>query len=839
MSDQLGQSVAALQDDAGGALTAQSAGRRIYANTASGPQTTLSLDLPNALMSGPQSGNASFARTTVADAAGRAVATSGPNAGQTQFLYDACGRVRFVQPALGPGEQYFFYTRYDPIGRVLEQGTVALAWDPATLAPCATQPDWPTPDVPHTVARAWIYDGGGNDPSQIGQKINCVTITPAAEGGTPYTAIEAFVHDAAGQLIAVALQVSGPAVAQGAIAYAYNNLGELVGLMLPPGSPLTWVRYTHDDQGMITAISSPESAGADIAAYTYTMDGLVETETLGGGAWTRAVQYASPGWVQQVVTTSADGQQSLTLAYTYNPDSTVASRQITYAFPSLAATLADSFTYDGQGRLVSAQGASNDQITAYDPNGNIWGVETGGSPQSFALGPGTDEIAQATIGGQATPVTYDARGRVTGALGRTFGYDNATGLTVAAATAAQAVQFGYGGHGQRVLKQVSGASTGTAVYFTGASKLPVARLDGSTGSALVYGPTGLVAVWADQAYYPIKDNERSAWALVDASGLVGQYAYVPFGSATAAGGPNPGLLPYRYMGQEWDAEVALYNFGARMYDPLLRRFLSPDPARQFPSPYVFAANNPLTVTDPTGDLSLWGRIGIGVAMGAHPGRRHRLDRGDGGGRGPGRHRGRGGAGRRRGRGAGGRRSGRGGGHGSRCAGRHGGRGRGCGGRLRRGRRGRERRSGRRRRGGRERRGGRGRGQRGGGRLGDGGGGRRGHRGLHHVRRGQQCGLSRHAGRDRRHPGRGRVRAPVRHPERPQLHRDGILREPGLGRGQRRAGRSARRHSGDARARRGHGRALAAREVGHQRAGPGDRRCDRVGRHDDPVERGRA
>ena len=89
-------------------------------------------------------------------------------------------------------------------------------------------------------------------------------------------------HDAAGQLIAAALQVSGSAFAQGVIAYVYNNLGELVDLMLPLGSPLTRVRYTHDDQGMITAISSPESAGADIAAYTYTMDGLVGDGDAGG-----------------------------------------------------------------------------------------------------------------------------------------------------------------------------------------------------------------------------------------------------------------------------------------------------------------------------------------------------------------------------------------------------------------------------------------------------------------------------------------------------------------------------------------------------------------------------
>ena len=81
-----------------------------------------------------------------------------------------------------------------------------------------------------------------------------------------------------------------------------------------------------------------------------------------------------------------------------------------------------------------------------------------------------------------------------------------------------------------------------------------------------------------------------------------------------ADGPNPEICAYRFMGQEWDAELSLCNFRARMYDPVLRRFFVPDMARQFPSPYVFCGNNPLDATDPSGDSSLWARIGIGLGM---------------------------------------------------------------------------------------------------------------------------------------------------------------------------------------------------------------------------------
>src|SRR5205823_5375214 len=48
----------------------------------------------------------------------------------------------------------------------------------------------------------------------------------------------------------------------------------------------------------------------------------------------------------------------------------------------------------------------------------------------------------------------------------------------------------------------------------------------------------------------------------------------------------------------------LYNYRARLYDSDLGRFLTPDPKHQFPSPYVYVNNNPLSFTDPTGEMLL-------------------------------------------------------------------------------------------------------------------------------------------------------------------------------------------------------------------------------------------
>lgn len=604
LTDMRGQSVGAMQQDSFQSVTASSAGLRAYTETASGPQAALNLQLPNCLLAGPQEGNTAFVRTTVSDAAGRIVSGSDPDSGQTRFIFDLAGHVRFVQPAMAQGEQWFLYNKYDAVGRVIERGTIPQEWDASMLA--AADPSWPGPDVARTVAYAWTYDGDGNTPVLIGQKISCVTTTSTTTG-TPCVTTERFAYDISGRVISVSLSVSGPATAQGVTGYTNNNLGEIVAMTLPAGSPVTQVGYTINDQGWITAVGA-------FASYTYTIEGDIETESLGGGAWTRAVQYLSPRWAQQSVTTSADGTQSFTLAYDYNPDSTFSGRQVTYQFANISGALSDTYSYDGQGRLIGAAGGSNEFIQSYDPNGNIFLVSQAGDAQSFAHAPESDQLATVTLTGTTTPVSYDIRGRMTDSLGRMFSYDDSTNLTSYATAGAVNVQLGYGGRGQRVLKLVGGALASQSIYFTGSSAVPVARVDNGVWSAMIYGPAGLTAIVSDQTYYPLKDAQGTVWAVVDAGGLVARYVYLPFGAMTADG-PNPNVTAYRYMGQEWDADLALYNFRNRMYDPLLRCFLAPDATLQFPSPYVFCANNPLTATDPTGNLSLWGRIGVGVLVG--------------------------------------------------------------------------------------------------------------------------------------------------------------------------------------------------------------------------------
>jgi len=52
-------------------------------------------------------------------------------------------------------------------------------------------------------------------------------------------------------------------------------------------------------------------------------------------------------------------------------------------------------------------------------------------------------------------------------------------------------------------------------------------------------------------------------------------------------------------------ETSLYNYRARLYDPVLKRFLDTDPAGQGFTPYAYAGNNHVMIFLPIFQGSNW------------------------------------------------------------------------------------------------------------------------------------------------------------------------------------------------------------------------------------------
>lgn len=103
---------------------------------------------------------------------------------------------------------------------------------------------------------------------------------------------------------------------------------------------------------------------------------------------------------------------------------------------------------------------------------------------------------------------------------------------------------------------------------------------------------------------------------MDSGTLVAEYSYEPWGRqrnpstlAIYAAGSEPALFLGRgYTGHEYLPWFGLYNMNARLYDPLVGRFLAPDPFVQAPdftqnfNRYSYCLNNPLKYKDPSGEF---------------------------------------------------------------------------------------------------------------------------------------------------------------------------------------------------------------------------------------------
>ncbi|MBP0018799.1 MAG: pre-peptidase C-terminal domain-containing protein [Cyanobacteria bacterium SBLK] len=125
---------------------------------------------------------------------------------------------------------------------------------------------------------------------------------------------------------------------------------------------------------------------------------------------------------------------------------------------------------------------------------------------------------------------------------------------------------------------------------------------------------------AGQVLYFHYDQLGSTTLVTDAQGNeVSQVNYEPYGAIADSSSGQDAFRP-KFTGKEYDSSSELYYFGSRYYDAHLGRFLTPDPARQYFSPYVYGNGDPLTGIDPTGELFFTLlAIFVGAVVGAYLG----------------------------------------------------------------------------------------------------------------------------------------------------------------------------------------------------------------------------
>ena len=284
-------------------------------------------------------------------------------------------------------------------------------------------------------------------------------------------------------------------------------------------------------------------------------------------------------------------------------------------------------TYGETASINTNTNRFSENVTAYDKNGNITGLQRYGQTAaaeygliddlSFTLSGNqlnrVDDTATASAhnGGfefkdgvkQADEYAYDVNGNLTKDLNR-----NIVDIQYNCLNLPEKVTFGDG-------------STITYTYAADGTKLRTVHTIGidtlttdycrnvvyeNGVPKLLLTEVGYVTLEDSTYHYYVKDHQGNIRMVVDQDGSVEETNhYYPFGGIFASSSNS--VQPYKYNGKELDTKNGLdwYDYGARHYDAALGRFTTVDPmAEKYyqTSPYTYCLNNPVKYIDPTGQF---------------------------------------------------------------------------------------------------------------------------------------------------------------------------------------------------------------------------------------------
>ena len=373
-----------------------------------------------------------------------------------------------------------------------------------------------------------------------------------------------------------------------------------------------------------------------LADYTYDSFGRLSTKSLHGSAANKLTYaYNLRSWLTGI--TSTRFTQNLyyntgvgTARYNGNISS------MTWKSGNESTVRGYKFTYDGLDRMLNATygetaGIStnanrfSENVTGYDKNGNIKGLQRYGQLSSAAYGMidnltltlngnqlnrVDDAVAASTYNGgfefknganAADEYSYDANGNLTkdlnkGISGITYNFLNLPNAVTFSDGSTITYTYGADGTKLRTVHKIGSTTTttdycGNVVYENGVQKLLLTE-------------EGYVTLSDSKYHYYLKDHQGNNRVVISQSGTVEETNhYYPFGGAFAS---TSNVQPYKYNGKELDSKKGLnwYDYGARHYDAALGRFTTNDRfAEKYysMSPYQYGANNPVNNIDVNGD----------------------------------------------------------------------------------------------------------------------------------------------------------------------------------------------------------------------------------------------
>ena len=283
--------------------------------------------------------------------------------------------------------------------------------------------------------------------------------------------------------------------------------------------------------------------------------------------------------------------------------------------------ITESFSYDSYDRLTSF----GSKTATYDSKGNITSLSDVGSftygltQKPYALSGAsltgniaTTRLQDITYASFSRPLTISENG-YTATFDYNGDYDRVK-MTLKQGNNSVLTRYYLGGCYEL---DVTGSSTKEKLYLTG---------DYYSAPAVVVKEGS-----ATNIYYILRDHLGSITHIFTPNKeIIQELSYDAWGrlrdpatQQVYASGKEPTLFLGRgYTGHEHLTQFGLINMNARLYDPALGRFLSPDPYVQMPdmsqslNRYTYAMNNPLCYVDQDGEFAWWI---VGAIAGAYLG----------------------------------------------------------------------------------------------------------------------------------------------------------------------------------------------------------------------------
>lgn len=381
----------------------------------------------------------------------------------------------------------------------------------------------------------------------------------------------------------------------------YDSYSRVANITYPSGFVLNR-SYTALGYGLQESESGPASA---MLKTINQMDAELRPTwvSFGNSVQTSVVFDARNGELDQISTTSANGA-ILNFGYGYDSLGNILTRS------DGVQSLSETMTYTPLNQLASTTLGSSPAVTyTYDEVGNLKMKSDVGT---FTYGPkggaGPHQLKSATVSSSANYAAAFAAGTE-----RTYTW---TWFNMPATVSAggRTIGFTYDPGHHRIMQT---SSRGTTTYLndpiSGASVEMIAS--GVTATWNNYFSAGEVVLTqvgagtaTSQILYFHRDLLGSTAAITDSSGNAVQYRYDAWGArrypngATDATGQITSQTDKGFTGLEELSDVGLVHMNARLYDPLVGRFVSADPTglKGGPNVYRYASNNPMGRTDPTG-----------------------------------------------------------------------------------------------------------------------------------------------------------------------------------------------------------------------------------------------